>query len=267
MSFSNQEEGLRGLKKFLTEAKKILSNNPEDNQEALEGIEEILARLDPALHKMTEGPLDFDASDLLSQGGEMRSRVQGGKKDLWGKPLVSDKSKLEASGPFKSKAHEQKFRSVEELAAKATPPPKEIVNALKDWLLDKWKTPVFWETLDAVEQTWHLQALIRKMMKAGGGTRDVEFINGRNWGSEILGEQRKMSMGFPSVVFAVHETAHLALGIEDEQTAWIATVRLIKDAFKDIDPAYAQTALESEFDNPRANQPKPAAGTKESTTW
>lgn len=246
----DRSEGLKGLKKFLAEAKEILKFNPDDKVK-VEQIDEMLAKIDPMIAR--EAATDemaqlLGSKPLVAPRGSTSPPAPG-----WGKlsPKVeAPATKTESYAPFPDMAHKKTYERLEGLASAITPPPSGVLEAFQTWLRDKWKTAAYWDSLDQVEQTWHLQALARALFKGGGINRGPEFIPGtRAWTSELIGEIRKLGMGEPSVIWLAHEVVHLALEIEEEEPAWVATIRLIKDAFADIDPAYADQRLKEEFDN------------------
>lgn len=266
MSSPKDQTGpLKGLKKFLEEAKEILKFNGTGEDETIERVDDVLKKLDPII-QLTEAGAELD-ENLIEELASILPAGTVAPRSGWNKkPLVSGKAPVTPNAPERPKRQEV-FRQTEEMARKASAPPAAAVAAIQEWVREKWKTPVYWDSLDAIEQTWHLQALVRSMFKAGKIARSVEFVKGNSWGTEIFGEQKKMSMGAPSIVWCIHETLHLLLEEEDEQIVWTATVRLINDVFADINPEYGQERLEAEFDErpvyttpPASSVPKPKNG-------
>lgn len=269
-SRKDHSDSLSGLKKFLLEAKKILSiNDPLEHAENIEKIDSILERLDPMIEQEEKSSPSSTSIDEKKLSGIFDSTKKAG----WGankKPLIAGESaqplaghplSAKYEGPFASTRHEREFEKVSKLADEMPAPPQALVETLKAWLLERWKTPAYWESMDQIEQTWHLQQLVRKLFKSGGIERDPQFIQGsRKWASETIGEIRKLGMGAPSIVWCVHEIVHLALEEEEEGPAWAATVRFIRDSFADIDPAYAKARLEAEFDNQQLLTPAKPVG-------
>lgn len=183
-----------------------------------------------------------------------------GDWDISGMP----KSRQKAAIPNFEERNQKLLKDLETRSEKLDTPPDVLVKTIEAWLKDKWKSPTYWESIDQIEQTWHLQALVRLFFKAAKSKHTPEFAQGaREWGSEIFGEHRKMKMGQPSIVWALHEAIHLASDIDDEEKAWIATIKLVKAAFANIDPAYAEAKLTSEFNNP----PDPTPRAKAAGSW